>query len=496
MRHDSAAHVLSLYRSRPVSEANKGPKVLSVHDCIRLALDNNLDIQVALWDQQVKAGQAHASTLRSLPRIEGGFYQTRRGNLPFSRSDVIDNEGAYEVLGPGPGTGVTNFSVGRERGQRNWQVQLAWSPMDAYMASCIAETRATEAGQAGYQRYRVAQQLVGTITGTFYRLLALEHALPKAQALETHRSNIVRDLSALVSNQQVDPHELITARSLLAEAKNQASEIFINIGRQREILSVSMAMTPDCDLRLIGQLLPLPITNLDPCHLEGVALVNRPEAYQADLAVLGSIADQKRLLMKFFPRAEGFLGYFRDENKFLYYRDWLDGGLKVTFDLLDFTANLMEHGAARDRVIKTDRERAVISMGIISQVRLRTLEAMKAIERFHKQVEVERLSAEGYRVARDIEEVKERGAPHRVMLINREKALCALLQAKVDVFSALGEAHAALADVEAAVGTNHPIPQDVRQCSGTGSLSALFHAPVAALKRAGHGVRGVVPKLW
>ena len=299
-----------------------------------------------------------------------------------------------------------------------------------------------------------------------------------------------------MSNQQVDPQELITARSLLADAKNQASEIFINIGRQREILAVSMAMTPDCDLRLIGQLLPLPITNLDPCHLEGVALVNRPEAYQADLAVLGSIADQKRLLMKFFPRAEGFLGYFRDENKFLYYRDWLDGGLKVTFDLLDFTANLMEHGAARDRVIKTDRERAVISMGIISQVRLRTLEAMKTIERFHKQVEVERLAAEGYRVARDIEEVKERGAPHRVMLINREKALCALLQAKVDVFSALGEAHAALADVEAAVGTNHPIPQDVRQCSGTGSLSALFHAPVAALKRAGHGVRGVVPKLW
>ncbi|MBI4963398.1 MAG: TolC family protein [Desulfomonile tiedjei] len=484
--------VLELYRARPLVVANHGKTDLGVHDCIRLALENSLDLQTAIWDEQVKGQVALASRMRMYPRLEAGFLLSQRDRPLFSRSDVIDNEGAYEVVGPGPLTGVTNFSTGRERFQRTWQAQALWSPMDAMMARYLSVVRHNEVGYSGYQRVRVAQQLIGTVAGAFYRLLALSEALPKAEALESHRRSIVRDLGSLSKRQLVSSEEFLTAQSQLAEAQNQTAEVRLNIGRQKELLAVAMNICPDSIFKVMGQMMPLPEFFLEPCKLEAAALMNRPEAYQADLTHVSSIADQKRLLVKFFPRVEGFIGYFRDENKFLLNKNWIDGGMRITWDLMDFTANMLEHGAAKSRVAKTDRERAVISLGIISQVRLKTLEAMRALERFRKNSELRTQAKEALRVAREVEEAKDKRALPRVMRIATEKASCNLLQMEIDQLVALGEVHAAAADVEAAVGTNYPVTNVNMPHVPLGHPPAVAR-PVGVIKRAASFVGGFLP---
>jgi len=329
--------------------------------------------------------------------------------------------------------------------------------MDAMMARYLSEVKRNEAAYSGYQRVRVAQQLIGTVTGAFYRLLALSEGLVKAENLESHRRSIARDLGSLSKSQLVSSEEHLTAQAQLADAQNQTAEIRLNVGRQKELLAVAMNICPDSIFKVLGQLTPVPDFFLEPCKLEAAALLNRPEAYQADLTHVSSIADQKRLLVKFFPRVEGFIGYFRDENKFLMNKNWIDGGMRITWDLMDFTANLLEHGASKDRVLKTDRERAVISLGIISQVRLKTLEAMRALEKFRKNSELQTQAKEALRVAREVEEAKDKRASTRVMRIAREKALCNLLQTEIDRLMALGEVHATAADVDAAVGANYPV---------------------------------------
>jgi outer membrane protein TolC len=457
VRQLNADMVLTMYRARPLAAANHGKTDVTVHDCIRLALENSLDLQTAIWDEQVKGQIAAASRMRMYPRLEGGYLLSQRDRPLFSRSDVIDQEGAYEVVGPGPITGVTNFSTGRERFLRTWQAQALWSPMDAMMARYLSDVKHNEVGYSAYQRVRVAQQLIGTVTGAFYRLLALVEALPKTEALESHRRNIVKDLESLSKGQLVSSDEFLAAQSQLAEAQNQTAELRLNIGRQKELLAVAMNVCPDTILKVIGQLMPVPNYFMEPCKLEAAALVNRPEAYQADLTHVSSIADQKRLLVKLFPRTEGFIGYFRDENKFLLNKNWIDGGMRITWDLMDFTATLLEQRAAKNRVFKTDRERAVISLGIISQVRLRTLEALKALEKFRKTSELKTQAKEALRVASEVEEAKDKRASARVMRIATEKALCNLLQTEIDALMTLGEVHAAAADVDAAVGTNYPI---------------------------------------
>jgi outer membrane protein TolC len=492
VRQHNASIVLSTYRAKPVVAANHGRTDLTVHDCIRIALENSLDLQTAAWEEEVKRQIAKGSLVRSLPRIEGGYVLSQRDRPAFSRSDVFDQEGAFEVVGPGPGTGVTNFSTGRERFARTWQVQALWSPMDALMAKYLSDVKFNETSYSRYQRVRVAQQLIGTITAAFYRLLALNEALPQAEALESHRRNVARDLGSLLKNQLVSSEEALTAQSQLAEAQNQVAEIRLNIGRQKELLAVAMNVCPDTICKVAGQLVPLPDSFMDPCKLEAAALMNRPEAYQADLTHMSSIADQKRLAVKFFPRLEGFFGYFRDENKFNLNKNWIEGGMKITWEFMDLTANFMEHGAARDRTVKTDRERAVISMGIISQVRLKTLEAMRALEKFKKNSELQSQAKEALRVASEVEDVKDKRAATKIMRITREKALSNSLQTDIDRLTALGEVQAASAEVDAAVGINYPVNNAIVPM-GLGHGAAVIQPLRGALKRATSLVGGFLP---
>ncbi len=490
MRQQNAAMVLSMYRAKPLAAANNGQTRLAPQDCVRLALANSLDLQAAFWDEKVKSNAAKGSMVRMLPRVESNFELSQRDRPSFSRSDVINEEGLYEVSGPGPGTGVTNFSTGREHTQRTWNTQIKWSPMDSCMARYLATARSNEALHSRYQRVRVAQQLVGATTAAFFRLLALNQALPKVQALESNRAAIVRDLASLAEKALVENQELITARSLLAEAKSQLSEIYISIQKQRELLAAAMNVFPDSDFTLAGGLTPLPQMNLDSNKLESIALVNRPEAYQADLKLESTSADYKRLIVKLFPRVDGYIGYFRDENKFLLNKNWIDGGMRITWDLMDFTATLLDKEAAKDTVFKSDRERALISMGILTQVKLKTLEAVRAVDRVKKTTDLRNQAAEALRIAKEQERARDRGAPSSVMRIARQRALCIVLQSEADRLLALGEVHAALADLNAAVGTNYSVAEAHPPATPT-TLAGTVMRPVSALHGVMHRMRGL-----
>jgi len=332
------------------------------------------------------------------------------------------------------------------------------------------------------------------VGAAFHRLLALTECLPKAQALVGNREKIASDLKALAGKQLVTSDEYLNAAATTVQARNQLADILVDIRKQRELLASSMNVCPDSCFRLIGRLFPVPPPGIDACKLEAAALVNRPEAYQADLTFVNSLDEHKRLMVKCFPRVEGFYGYFRDENKFVLNRNWIDGGMKVTWDLLEFTANVLEHGASRDRVEKTDRERAVISLGILTQVRLKSLDAMKAFERLRKTDELEAGAREALRIAREVETVKDKSAPEKVIRIAREKALCVLLQAEIDRILALGDVHAAVADLDGTVGTNYPITQGQPVPTGP-YLKAVAKQPFGLLRRAARFVgEKVMPK--
>ncbi len=173
---------------------------------------------------------------------------------------------------------------------------------------------------------------------------------------------------------------------------------------------------------------------------------------------------------------------------------------------MDFASTLLEQGAAKEKVFKNDQERALVSMGILTQVKLRTLEAIKAMDRLRKTSELERQAGESVRIAKDLEQAKQRGASPATMRIARQRVVCILLQAEIDRLMALGETHAALSELAAAVGTNYPVsvahpptqePDPVTRVA-IRSLDGLRQAAMGAKQAVGlvtGPVLGILPSL-
>ncbi|MDQ7782090.1 MAG: hypothetical protein RDU20_04375 [Desulfomonilaceae bacterium] len=494
IRQDNAQRVLVAYRAKPVAAANQGRTDLTLHDCRRLVLSNSLDMHTALWDEQVKARTAQSTLPAMLPKIEGRYEYSQRDTLAWSRSDVIGQEGSFEVIGPGPGTGVTNWSTARTRAWSRGHIELKWSPMEAAMAYYFSRVRNNETDFAKYQRDRVAQKLIGSATAAFYRLLALQEALPRAEELVNKLVGVSSDLETvgdrgrtldLYREKEKEYQETLRySKARWSNAKARLSEIRVSIGKQRDLLAANMNVCPDDHFRVIGRLEPIPPWDLEPCKLEAAALLNRPEAFQADLTFLSSLDEQKRSIVKFFPKAEGFLGQYWDATKFLYHNGWTDGGLRVTWDLMQFTSDLLSYQAAKENVVKTDKERSLISMGILTQVRMETLDAISAYDRLKKAAELEVQARESYRIAQALDKGRSLvdSVSRHLGHVDARLKLCDLLEARIDKLLAAGELHAALADLHAAVGTNfpvstaHPQAQDERRMA-----HQIMHLPKSVL---------------
>jgi len=134
----------------------------------------------------------------------------------------------------------------------------------------------------------------------------------------------------------------------------------------------------------------------------------------------------------------------------------------------------------------------VISMGIISQVKLKTLDAIKALERFKKMSDLRDQAKEAMRIAQSVEEVKEQRSHQKLMLIAREKVLANFLQAETDQLLALGEVQAAMAELDTAVGTNYPVSEAFAP-PRSAAYTSVFQRPFKAVREAAALVGGFLP---
>lgn len=452
------------HRVKPANIA-LGRTDLSLQDCRNFALTNNLDIQVAGFEQMTKRALEFSNRSKLLPHLSISGELSERNNHHYIYSDSWGAEGREPVKGGGPA--VNNWSMGTERNTFRGITELSWSPTDAALAYYLSKSSTNDRLKAHYQRVRVAQKLLGVVDAAYFRLLSLQRAVPAARRLVGERYAVQVRVSELVRRQlaeasqtrdgrkrpPVDPKtaeiDLIKARRLLTRLSNQ-------LERQRNILASAMGLSPDYyggGFRVIGNL-GAPTASADMPILEMTAVRNRPEAYQAGLNHLSSINDLNRTVVKFFPKITGFWKLTADKDKYLLNKVWHEVGVKASVDILDVVANYGESRAARSNVAKTGREIATVALGITSQVRVETLKYLDAVDELRSaESAVKNLE----RVFRNIQ-IKARKDMATGLEVRKAKG--DVIEQQINRIRALGGANAALAELQSTVGTNYqePVP--------------------------------------
>lgn len=453
-----AAESVIQYRIRPAGTVT-GKKVLSLTDCRKLALARSLELQMARFEEAAKQAIEQSNRLKMLPHLVGSGELSERDNQSYSYSEVLGAEG--KIPPPVPNyqgnqePGVTNYAVGRDRHALRWSVELRWSPTDTALAYYLTMNNRNDSRKQHYARVRMTQRLFGLVDGAFGRVLSLQEAVPIAQRLV----DILRDSTAktekLFRANLVNPEDYYDRKKRLVRAERLLESLVTELHHQRSLLAGAMQISPDSrpddgfclEGELVATCLNEPIANL-----EMVAVRNRPEAYVAGLDYLSSVNDLRRTIVKFFPRVSGYWRKSGDQDRHLYHKDWKEIGLIASVDLLEWAANVAESRAARHLTEKAERGISAVALTITSEVRIAALKYMDAVQNVV-------LAQQALAASEQVLKAKQaRAALDSLQKLAVADSQAEVLQERIEVIRALGQAQAAKADLETAMGTNYHEP--------------------------------------
>lgn len=448
----NAAMTLVSHRYQPVTTV-VGKRSLTLDDCRATALANNLKVHVARLEDLTKAAMAESNRTKMLPRMLFYADLAQKDNQIYDYNDVLGQEGRPPRIGSiGEGK---EYKTSKERGTWRYVLEARWNVTDAALAYYLSKSTLNNKLREHHQKVRIAQKLIAAVDQAHFRLLSLQKSLPVAEELVYLRSKIARDTRKLAEKGALGIVECDKARQKEIRAERILSKIRHEIERQRDILSSAMGLSPDNSIdggfRVSGTLFA-PSLKASLCDLEMQAVRNRPEALDAGLTHINSTNELQRTMIKSFPKLKVYWKYTRDQNKYLYRKDWKEIGAYVYFDLMEWFQNQGETKAARAQVAATHAKMGVVALGIASQVRVAAVDYSDAMSQL-RSVEASLKSTE--QVWQALKQKAPRDDPDKIAL---DEARATILQDTLDRNKALGEVNARLAELQGAMGTNYSEP--------------------------------------
>lgn len=448
----SAAVALEKHRLTPPPMV-AGNRIFHLVDCRAIALSNNLDIQVARLEEITKKSIEHSNRTKLLPHLVCSGELSERDNTLYSYSDPMGFEG--QAPEAGGGVGVNNWATSHERGTWRYSWETRWSPTDAALAFYVTRSSVNDTIKAHYQKVRVAQKLIGIVDSSYFRLLSLQECMPIAEELVSVCTRVAKNTERLLEKRLKPLEDYHRAKQRLIKARGILDSVRNEMEKERNNLASAMALAPgfgkDCGIRVEGKL-QHPSFKGDICQMEMEAVVNRPEAYQAGLNHFNSINDLRRTIVRYFPKVTGFWRWTHDKDKYIWNKDWKDVGMYIYLDVLDWIVNRDESRAADAMVVKTQREVGAVALGITSQVRIAGLKYFEALDKLRSAEESLKSSQ---KVLQITQEKLQRDAVAELAV---DDAKAGLLQDRIEKIRGLGEANAALAELNAVMGMNYNEP--------------------------------------
>jgi outer membrane protein TolC len=450
LTRNNAAATLANFRAKPAS-ALAGRRDLTLEDCRRIALANNLELMAARIEELTKKAVEFSNMTKMLPHFLFSGDLNERDNQPYSFSDVMGQEGGNPNPGTG-GAGVTSYSTSHERSNWRYSIEARWTPTDAALAYYLTKSSGNDRLRAHHQRVRAAQKLIGQLDAAYYRLLGMNQCVEDAKALVGARGQVSEKMRRAFEKKLVQITDYDRVKQQAIKAERLLARVLNEREKQRNILASAMGVSPDyCPdggFCLVGSMC-VPTYSAPPCDMEMQAVQHRPEAYEAGLNHLNSVNDYKRTIVKYLPRVTAYWRMTADKDRYLYNKNWREVGVTVYFDLLDWLTNWKESAAACSNAEKTHKEMGAVALGIASQVRTAAVAYFDAMDEVRSTQAALRSSRDVLKIASD------RFSKDDLDRLALEEARANALQGSIEMTRAVAEANAALAELQSAMGVNY-----------------------------------------
>jgi outer membrane protein TolC len=337
---------------------------LTIEEASARAIKYNLDYRLRLMEQALQQGVLDVTHFEMLPRLTASAGYVSRDSDLYSQ---------YQRRGE-PYDPSLPYSRSTENTRRIAGAELSWNLLDFGVSYYRARIQSDQVLIAEERKRKVVQNLLQDIRSAYWRALGAQRLTERIDQLLA-RANRGLEQSREIERQglQPVPQTLGYQRALLDTItllQNRRQELEL----ARAELAALMNLPPGTRFSLSDLAEPvLPPAPAGVADLEDVALSQRPELREEDYRKRISASEVRRALASTLPNISFDLGAQYDSNKFLLNNDWVEGGIRVSLNLLRLASipAIQRQGEAQAQV--DDTRRMSQAMAVLTQVRVATM---------------------------------------------------------------------------------------------------------------------------
>ena len=349
---------------------------IDLYKAISLAIRNNRDLRVEVMNSALQQRQNNLLKFDMLPDLAANAGYSEYTRYQPSTSVTSINDTSPEALSD------PTYTVGAEKWQTTRDIEFTWNALDFGLSYIRAGQQANRYLIAKELERKSIQNITRDVIRAYWNAKAAENLLQKLSPLLIKVEIALKDskyIEELTLSAPVDA--LLYQKELLDIQRTLQTQKRALINSKTELATL-MGLLPSEGFQLIDTLKPLATIDLSVTEMEEVALFSRPELMESRYLKRISNKEAKASMVSLLPGLKFNAAYAYNSNKYLMNQDSTQYGISIGANLLNvFSAPSVKKANDANNQLATEQHLA-ISMTILSQVHLASINYSLAIEEY------------------------------------------------------------------------------------------------------------------
>ena len=389
-RNERAEYAIKHFEGAKYRELVEGKK-LTLQECIDLARQHNLDLQVSRLEEKVAREMKTAEMLGMLPELNINDTATVRNNTAASSSKKVGESGL-----------TYGYSTSQERDVNYFNIDLALSVLDFGLAFFNTQQAQDRVYMREQRTLRAAQNLTLDVVRAYFSVAAAQKAIKITSGLLEECRNRYELIQKLGKKGQIDPFRAFDETRRFIDMEKRLTNYVRSYQNSCVELRSLLGMAPSGKIVVEDAYLnKLPDYELPNIELmEQIALFKRPELYEIDIQRHINILEVRKEIVMMFPQVRIFYDFTNSSNSFLYHMNWWELGIRAAYNLLKIPVHVSRAIAMNKQVAADEKRGFAQAIAVMAQVRIAHANLQATKERYDIDAKTYRAFAENLAQAR------------------------------------------------------------------------------------------------
>ena len=347
-RHD----MMSLFKKRRPVEAE-----LTLADVIARGMTDNLDHRLSMMERTLEESRLALVEYDMLPSLAANAGYDWRNSYAASSSTSLQT-----------GTQSLEPSYSSEKIKQNADLTFSWNVLDFGIGYYQAKQQADRVSVAIETRRRVMNTTTREIISAYYRAQSAEALLPQVNSAIASAEKALGASDKIRKDQLAPAQQMLTYKRDLLQYLRTLKSFEARLNRARQELATLINVPVDENFKIAkpkaGKLPSLPA---DLMKLQDHALLYRAELREETYKERIDRQFVHQETLKMFPALSAISSLNYDTNKYLYYNNWQELGLRASWNLVDVLKSRSARDIAKAQVEYTLMRRLALTTAVLAQ---------------------------------------------------------------------------------------------------------------------------------